>query len=296
MPIVIKDKKEWEKDILGDSHDTTEQEKECPLTLLANKYKTDKGTARGANNGYTYTYEHYFRNLKDSKIKFLEIGLNNGGPECGSNKIDRKIEDYPSIKMWHEYFSKGEIWGFDVNELKDPIDKSLNRFHFFQGDQGSEDSLKDFNDTVKEKYGDNVQFDIIIDDGSHAHYHQQLSFTRLAGLVKPGGYYVIEDIHWQPDHRRLIKGKLEKGEEPVYDKSQLPETVQTKSLIKKIVGDPKKHNPEHKKSTFKRFKKLRPEFADDFINNMRNFTWEDPNPSGKCPRPGRLIILHRKKE
>ena len=58
MPVVIKDKKEWEKDILGDSPDTTEQEEECPLTLLANKYKTDKGTARGANNGYTYTYEH----------------------------------------------------------------------------------------------------------------------------------------------------------------------------------------------------------------------------------------------
>jgi len=295
MSIIRKDKKEWEKDILGARPAAKEQE-ECPLTLLANKYKTDKGTNRGANNGYTYTYEYYFNNFKDKKIKFLEIGLNNGGPEHGSNKIDRKIEDYPSIRMWHEYFSKGEIWGFDVNELKDPIDKSLNRFHFFQGDQGSEDSLKDFNDTVNKKYGNNVQFDIIIDDGSHAFYHQQLSFTRLSGLVKPGGYYVIEDIHWQPDKRRLVKGKLAEGEKPVYDSGQLPRTVNTKFLIKQIVGDPKKNNPGAPNSIFNKFKKLRPEFADDFINNMKNFIWEDPNPSGKCPRPQRLIILQRSKE
>ena len=123
-----------------------------------------------------------------------------------------------------------------------------------------------------------------------------MSFARLSGLVKPGGYYVIEDIHWQPDKKRLSKGKLAKGETPVYDKNQLPATVNTELLIKQIVGDPKKNNPDAINSTFNKFKELRPEFADDFINNMRNFTWKDPNPSGKCPLPERLIVLQRNKE
>ena len=43
-----------------------------------------------------------------------------------------------------------------------------------------------------------VAFDIIIDDGSHASYHQQLSFKTLFPTLKSGGIYSIEDLNWQP--------------------------------------------------------------------------------------------------
>ena len=42
--------------------------------------------------------------------------------------------------------------------------------------------------------GLNKSFDIIIDDGSHASFHQQLAFTILFALLKNDGYYIIEDL------------------------------------------------------------------------------------------------------
>ena len=41
-------------------------------------------------------------------------------------------------------------------------------------------------------------FDVIVDDGSHASYHQQLTMLKLFALVKSGGLYIIEDLNWQP--------------------------------------------------------------------------------------------------
>jgi hypothetical protein len=41
-------------------------------------------------------------------------------------------------------------------------------------------------------------FDLIIDDGSHASHHQQVSLAALFPHLAPGGLYIIEDLHFQP--------------------------------------------------------------------------------------------------
>ena len=41
---------------------------------------------------------------------------------------------------------------------------------------------------------DTQQFDIIIDDGGHTMNQQRTSFINLLSLVRPGGFYVIEDL------------------------------------------------------------------------------------------------------
>lgn len=67
-----------------------------------------------------------------------------------------------------------------------------------RADCGSREELK--------RVADNgVQFDIIIDDGSHASYHQQLTLEMLFPTLKPGGLYAIEDLDWQP---RTYEAKL----------------------------------------------------------------------------------------
>jgi hypothetical protein len=54
-------------------------------------------------------------------------------------------------------------------------------------------------------------FDVIIDDASHASRHQQIALDVLFSFVKPGGLYIIEDLHWQPpgdigpQTRRLLR-------------------------------------------------------------------------------------------
>jgi RimJ/RimL family protein N-acetyltransferase len=42
-------------------------------------------------------------------------------------------------------------------------------------------------------------FDIVIDDASHVSTHQQIALASLFPHVTPGGFYIIEDLHWQPD-------------------------------------------------------------------------------------------------
>ena len=47
------------------------------------------------------------------------------------------------------------------------------------------------------------KFDIIIDDGSHASHHQQVSFATLFRHLADGGLYIIEDLHFQPAELEL---------------------------------------------------------------------------------------------
>ena len=192
------------------------------LLDLADKYYTDKGTEKGSATGFALIYERLFGNLKNESIKLLEIGLNNGGPEHGGDRFERIIDSCPSIEMWHEYFQNGDIWGFDINSVDTSILDKLDRFTFFKGDQGSLESYQNLEKQLVEKYGDDHLFDFVIEDGSHAFYHQQMSFAHLSKFVKPGGYYIIEDIQWQPDEN---KGGGKAGGGAPFDVSKLPKTV-----------------------------------------------------------------------
>ena len=64
-----------------------------------------------------------------------------------------------------------------------------------QADCGDERRLEELAAQLSKQPG---CFDIIVDDGSHASYHQQLTMLKLFPLVKSGGLYIIEDLHWQP--------------------------------------------------------------------------------------------------
>tara|TARA_R100000008_G_scaffold372_2_gene319 strand:- start:10842 stop:11777 length:936 start_codon:yes stop_codon:yes gene_type:complete len=272
------------------------------LTKLANKFGTDKGTTTGCCSGFTLLYEHYFEYSRHDKINILEIGLNNGGPEHGENNMNRKIEDFPSIRMWHEYYHKADIWGFDINALK-TSDTDLERFRFFQGDQGSLDSYKDFKKVLKQVYNKTSEiFEIIIDDASHAFYHQQLSFINLASLVKIGGFYIIEDTHWQPNEDKTKPGQGR----AVFDFRLLPETVDTTTLFdnggENRAGEGRPLVP-NSTSANERFKQLRPEIYNDFVKMREKFEvldrkpWLDDlwrYPIGQLPKSN-LILLRRKK-
>ena len=144
------------------------------LTELANKYGTDKGTM-SYGHGYSVIYNELFKDWQDKSIKLLEIGV-----------CDPRFPG-ASLKMWSEYFSEGYILGLDIN----PDAKSFitNRTQVCIGDQNNTIDLG----LMKQFCG--PEFDIIIDDGSHVGEHILTSFKALWNSVKPGGYYIIEDLH-----------------------------------------------------------------------------------------------------
>lgn len=158
------------------------------LTALANKNGTDKGTVHGASHAYTMIYDLLFCHLRDKPINLLEIGLAAGGPEVEGGSADRSVIDVPSVRMWHEYFPQARIYGLDISDFSR---FQTDWFRFFRADCGSETELRKVTDS-------GIQFDVIIDDGSHASYHQQLTLQTLYPTLKPNGLYIIEDLDWQP--------------------------------------------------------------------------------------------------
>lgn len=128
--------------------------------------KTDKSSLF---HNYTKLYPLYFEPLRAEKLKLFEIGIDKGS----------------SMKVWKEYFNNAEITGLDILDLKHMTEDRIN---VVQGDQKDCALLTRTNG----KYG---PFDIIIDDGSHHNDDMKATFECLFPLLKPGGIYVIEDIH-----------------------------------------------------------------------------------------------------
>jgi hypothetical protein len=137
------------------------------LTALADKYETDKGSL---GHNYTEVYEYFFLPKKHEARKIFEIGVLEGA----------------SLRTLRDFFPNATIYGIDIEDTSQLNSKRLKTF---VADQSSREQLKKF---IGE-YGSD--FDIIIDDGGHTMEQQQVSFGYLFNHVRPGGYYIIEDVH-----------------------------------------------------------------------------------------------------
>ncbi len=157
------------------------------LTELANEFGTDKGTLVGNRHHYTLVYEKLFSGLRERELRLLEIGLSIGGPELGA-PASRQVIRVPSIDMWLSYFPRAFVTGLDISDCSH---FKKERFSFISADCGDQAALRS---AVGGR-----QFDIVLDDGSHASFHQQLTMLELFRSVAPGGYYIVEDLDWQPE-------------------------------------------------------------------------------------------------
>lgn len=147
------------------------------LNELAKKYRSDKKIPDGIKcqnglMGHGYTV-HYEKLLKNRNIKnLLEIGISFGG----------------SIKMWDEFFNgKCFITATDVNEKrfkKEDLLKSNIRIEI--GNQNDVNFLSKICD---------INYDVIIDDGTHKSEDQITSFNKLFKNLNSRGLYFIQALH-----------------------------------------------------------------------------------------------------
>jgi len=143
------------------------------LKNISSIYKTDK-----LEHGYIEVYESYFNQIKDKKLKILEIG----------------IADGKSLLTWSDYFENSQIIGIDIHNIN-IVEKKLDRknIEIYQGSQSDKNFIK----KIIEKYNN---FDIIIDDGSHFAKDVKKSFDLLFPYLTNNGLYIVEDIQTSYNH------------------------------------------------------------------------------------------------
>lgn len=166
---------------------TSEATTTTTLTQLANRYGSDKGDVVGCCHRYAEFYEELFTPLREAPISLLEIGL--------QREVCQEQRDCPSLRLWLDYFPRASVYGLD---LADFAGIELPRTRIFRGDQSDRCDLQRVAEECQ-------SLDIVIDDGSHASADQQLTLGVLFPKVKPGGFYIIEDTHWQPQRKRERK-------------------------------------------------------------------------------------------
>jgi SAM-dependent methyltransferase len=134
----------------------------------------DKGTAHTYIDEYQRLLEPYRYNTN-----FLEIGLYMG----------------ESLLMWEEYFINSNVFGVDVSSkfltelIKDGGHKII------------------INDATKVEILDNftnIDFDVIIDDGSHFLNDQIITFNIFKNKIRPGGIFIIEDVENIDENKNLF--------------------------------------------------------------------------------------------
>lgn len=128
------------------------------------RFKTDK-----YYHGYISFYDEEFKILNNCK-NVLEIGIWKG----------------ESLRWLSYKFPDATIYGIDSIDCKDVDNEKIKTYKLVQENR---EQMEKF---IKET---NILFDLIIDDGGHNMEQQQTTFGMLFNRVKPGGIYVIEDLH-----------------------------------------------------------------------------------------------------
>lgn len=124
------------------------------------KYYTDK-----AQHGYEDIYQPWCEHYPVETM--LEIGVRDG----------------ISIKAWKDYLPNAKIDGLDIKDFGYRDNDPRVRLYFGN-------STKEVPDDIAK-----MTYDMIVDDGSHIVGDQVETFKRYYPLLKPGGLYVVEDVH-----------------------------------------------------------------------------------------------------
>lgn len=141
------------------------------LLDLINNEKTDKNTL----HSYIDLYEKLLSPKKGTALNVLEIGIYKGG----------------SVKLWHDYFTKANVYGLDIMNINDAWSEiqNNNRIILYTSTDAYSEN---FVDTVFVK--SNIRFDMMLDDGPHTLDSMKNYIKLYSRLLKDDGIMICEDI------------------------------------------------------------------------------------------------------
>lgn len=165
------------------------------FTSLADRFNTDKNRHTGNRHCYARIYDRLLSPRRLSMKRLMEIGLCRGLAEGNQTET-------PSVSLWQSYFPFCQVIGVDLTDFSQ---LNTERFKSFIGDQSKLGDLRAV--AAKLEAG---SLDVIIDDGSHASFDEQLTLSAFFPLLAEGGWYFLEDLDWQPPGEDLGKVTLTK--------------------------------------------------------------------------------------
>lgn len=152
---------------------------------LADLYASHRGKVSDKWTVYLKVYEELFRAYRASRLRLLEIGIQNGG----------------SLEIWSRYFENAAaLVGCDINAACSQLRYDDPRIHVVVGDANTDEA--ELAIAIHSE-----RFDLIIDDGSHRSSDIIRSFVRYFPRLEQGGIFVVEDLHcsyWQEFEGGLV--------------------------------------------------------------------------------------------
>ena len=147
-------------------------------STLQHLWEEDRGKISDRWSSYIDVYSEVLASLRDSPIRLLEIGIQNGG----------------SLDIWSQYFSNARaIVGCDIEPACGQLRYDDARIHVVVGDATT-------GEVAAQIEAISARFDIVIDDGSHRSGDIIHAFARYFPVIEDGGLFLAEDLHcsyWQ---------------------------------------------------------------------------------------------------
>lgn len=149
------------------------------MKSLRNLYEKHQGKVSDKWNLYIDVYDRILAPWRERPVTLVEVGIQNGG----------------SLEIWPQYFPNGTAFiGCDIDPKCGALFYDDTRVSVVVGNINS--------DAASQAILARTQsWDIFIDDGSHTSHDIIISFCNYFRLVKPGGLYIVEDLHcayWPP--------------------------------------------------------------------------------------------------
>lgn len=130
------------------------------ITDILKKYDTDKEIFHKYGSSYEKIFSKYDR---EAPLNILEIGTQKGG----------------SLLAWKEYFPNATVYGVDIIDVVK--------------DEYRKDTVTRIISDIK-RWDNDIEWDIVIDDGSHHLMDLVYVITNYCVKLKPEGVLVIEDV------------------------------------------------------------------------------------------------------
>ena len=139
---------------------------------------------RAWTHSYLPDYEEVLGHLRDQPVMLLEIGIGLNLKPVGPDGQHLHLPAGAGLRMWADFFPNGRILGVDAFDCGVPSEGRVTVLP----------TCRQEDPQLVELVRPYAPIDIVIDDASHNRGEQHACYGHLRPLLKPGGFYFVEDV------------------------------------------------------------------------------------------------------